>query len=276
VRGPAHRSIGRHLDLRGSRLHYRIAGRGPAILLLHGWALDGRLWTPLLAHLAQRHRVITVDRRGFGRSTGSVSLDREAQDLRVLFLRLGLTRAAVLGMSQGARVALRLAQGRTPALRALILDGPPAPPRRPGDPGHEDPPLARYRSLLAAEGVNAFRREWRAHPLLTLRRPRTSSRWLLARMLARYRAQDLRAAPRADGARRRVDPRTIRTPTLVLVGGKDQPARLAAATALRAQLPRAQLARVAGAGHLPNLDQPRAYARALEAFLRRHGPVPGR
>ncbi|MEN9705752.1 MAG: hypothetical protein RLZZ393_1631, partial [Pseudomonadota bacterium] len=55
-----------HLDLRGSRLHYRVAGQGPAVLLLHGWALDGRLWTPQWKTLTRHHRVVVVDRRGFG------------------------------------------------------------------------------------------------------------------------------------------------------------------------------------------------------------------
>lgn len=258
-----------HLDLRGARLHYHDQGRGSALLLLHGWALDLRLWQRQLAELGTACRVVAVDRRGFGRSGGNTSVDRDAADLRVLCLRLGLRRVAVLGHSQGTRVALRLAQSRSLAVRALLLDGPPAPRGR-QDAGAEDPPLAHYRDLVARAGLNAFRRAWRQHPLLRLHGAGRGAQRQLQRMLLRYPGKDLKRQPAAAVRQLVVHPARIRVPTLVLCGARDQPQRIVAAAELARQLPRARYQRIAGAGHLPNLDAPRQYTRQVAGFLRRH------
>lgn len=51
-------------------IYYEDHGSGPAVVLLHGWPLDSRSWEPqLLPLLSAGYRVITYDRRGFGRST---------------------------------------------------------------------------------------------------------------------------------------------------------------------------------------------------------------
>ena len=260
------------MDLRGTRLCYRDVGRGPTLLLVHGWALDLDMWEPQLAALSNRFRIIAVDRRGFGRSSGNTSLPRDVADLRTLCLRLGLRNIAVVGMSPGPRIALRLASSRSLSVRCLVLDGPPAPPRSARDPGTEDPPLTHYREVVARTGMNAFRREWRRHPLLKLHQHGREARLLLRRMLARYPGTDLRH--RSVMAPTRIVPELIRTPTLVLCGERDAQYRVAAAVQLVQRLPRVEFRRVAGAGHLSNLDSPRDYNRLLDAFLRRH-PGPG-
>ena len=165
----------RTVDLRGTPLFYRIGGQGPALLLLHGWTLDGSLWMPLLTALMRHHRVLAVDRRGFGRSSGQASVEREVADLTVLCRRLGITNPAVIGMSQATRVALRLAQSRALSVRALVLDGPP-PPQAVDPQGAENPPMSRYRDLVASAGLGAFRALWRTHPLVT----HHSRQWPLA------------------------------------------------------------------------------------------------
>jgi pimeloyl-ACP methyl ester carboxylesterase len=236
--------------------------------LLHGWALDGALWTPQLEALTRHHRVVVVDRRGFGRSTGQASIEREARDLRVFCLRLGLRKLAILGMSQATRVALRLAQCRSLQVTGLVLDGPPEPPRDVADPATEDPPLSQYRQLLARSGLNAFRRAWGQHPLLRLHTGGGGARWLLNRMSLRYRGRDLLQGPGPAPRARKVLPDRIKQPVLVVCGDRDLPYRLDAAQALAAQLPKGSLALLPGAGHLPNLDQPRHYNRVLAAFLR--------
>lgn len=265
-----------HMDLRGSRLHYRIAGQGPALLLLHGWALDGRLWTMQLAALARRFRVVVVDRRGYGLSTGQPSIEREVADLRVFCRRLGLRNLAVLGMSQATRVALRLAQSRSIGVTRILLDGPPEPPRNRVDPASEDPPLTQYRALAAASGLNAFRRAWAAHPLLRLYRAGTAARHLLVAMGRRYAGRDLMARHSTGPRGMAVVPERIRQPALLLCGEEDLPYRLDAAATLARQLPKGKLKRLPRAGHLPNLDAPREYLQALDAFLRRHPGAGGR
>ena len=56
------------LPLPGAGLAYEVTGDGPAVVLVHGFALDMRMWEPQVEHLAARYRVVRYDCRGFGAS----------------------------------------------------------------------------------------------------------------------------------------------------------------------------------------------------------------
>ena len=71
-------------------------GKGPAIVLVHGWALDLTMWDLVASALRSRYRVIRYDRRGFGGSTGQPDLQRDADDLMTLLIPGHETTAAVL------------------------------------------------------------------------------------------------------------------------------------------------------------------------------------
>src|SRR3979411_396880 len=58
----------------GAKLHVRVGGRGPAVVLLHGFGDTGDMWAPLAANLARDHTVVVPDLRGMGLS--SQPLDR--------------------------------------------------------------------------------------------------------------------------------------------------------------------------------------------------------
>ena len=82
-------------------LYYEDHGSGPAIVLLHGWPLDSRSWEPqVLPLLSAGYRVITYDRRGFGRSsrpTAGYDFDTLAADLDALLTELDLHDATLSG-----------------------------------------------------------------------------------------------------------------------------------------------------------------------------------
>ena len=59
---------GRFAEVNGIKLHYLIAGKGPPVLLLHGYAQNSHMWRPLMAELGKTHTVIAPDLRGFGQS----------------------------------------------------------------------------------------------------------------------------------------------------------------------------------------------------------------
>src|SRR3954447_19193748 len=86
-------------------LYYEDHGSGPAIVLLSGWPLDSRSWEPQVhALLEAGHRVITYDRRGFGRSsrpTTGYDFDTLAEDLDKLLTELDLHDVTVVGFSLG-------------------------------------------------------------------------------------------------------------------------------------------------------------------------------
>src|ERR1700691_5761563 len=86
-------------------LYYEDHGAGSAVILIHGYPLDGASWEkqiPVL--LAAGHRVITYDRRGFGKSsqpTIGYNYDTFAADLRKLITHLKLDKFALVGFSMG-------------------------------------------------------------------------------------------------------------------------------------------------------------------------------
>jgi len=104
-------------------LYYEDHGEGPPVVLLHGWPVDSRSWEPQLHPLlAAGHRVITYDRRGFGRSsrpTVGYDFTTLAADLDAVLTHLDLTGATLVGFSLGtgelARYVGRSGTGRLAA-----------------------------------------------------------------------------------------------------------------------------------------------------------------
>ena len=267
-------STERNFTVDGARLRYRDEGIGPAVLLVHGWALDLEMWDALAGTLREEFRVVRLDRRGFGLSSGRPDLDRDATDLDALCRHLALADVALLGMSQGARAVLRLAMGTDRRISCLVLDGPPDLDRGAlceEEVAYGNVPLSSYRALLRTGGMDAVRRECIVHPLMQLRTVDPDARRLLNAILGRYPGNDLlKGATAADPTEERVRPEAIETPTLVITGEHDIPMRVKAADDLARRLPVAERAVIAGAGHLSNLDNPVAYHNRVRAFFRRH------
>ena len=258
----------RQLARPDARLRFRDAGTGPAVLMIHGWTLDLDMWDPQAEALCDAFRVIRWDRRGFGLSSGRPALAADIEDARALCAHCGVRSVAVLGMSQGARVATRLAAESPELVSCLILDGPPGATLKGGTAVEEEIPIAAYRRIVRELGVEEFRKRWRTHRLIQLRSAEPRTRELLDRMLDRYGAADLRE-PQAEAAPEVSPPGSIDRPVLVISGQDDLPARVRAADILAAALPHCERAVIPGAGHLPNLDNPPLYNALLRRFLRR-------
>ena len=249
-----------------ARLRFRDAGAGPAVVLIHGWTLDLQMWDAQVRALADSFRLIRLDRRGFGLSSGLPSLAHDIVDVRALCARLRLRKVALLGMSQGARVAAHLAAESPELVSCVIFDGPSAGILSEGEVGEEEIPVGTYRALLRAGNIGAFREAWSQHPLARLHTTHAPTRELLKRMLERYRGLDL-CEPPSDPAPPPAHIESIRQPALVISGQFDLESRTSAADALCAALPACQRAVVPGAGHLPNLDNPDFYSTLLRRFL---------
>jgi non-heme chloroperoxidase len=95
-----------HISTRdGSSLHVKDMGSGPAVVLIHGWPLNGDMWEyQTMALLEAGYRVITYDRRGFGQSAHPASgydYDHFADDLADVIEKLDLQSASLVGFSMG-------------------------------------------------------------------------------------------------------------------------------------------------------------------------------
>lgn len=256
--------LNQFIEVRGARLRVRIAGDGPAVMLVHGWAIDLDMWTPQFAALAGRYRLIAFDRRGFGYSSGSAGIDHDLADIEQLLEKLDIDRVAIVGMSQGARVALRWAVYAPRVTSCLVLDGPPPDLLAMNRPQGEIA-LATYRELVRNEGIEAFRKHWLEHPLMRLYTSEPRAHALLQEMVGRYPGQDLVEGRMPQGGGSPLP--QLDLPILIINGEHDTAARIDAGAELAHALPHAQLALIPGAGHLSNLDNPSAYNQALDQFL---------
>ncbi len=262
---------GRFVESHGARIYYEEQGKGDPIVLIHGWSLNLRMWDPQVADLARQYRVIRYDRRGFGQSSGSEDVTWDVEDLRALLDALGIERAHVLGMSQGARPALTFAASVPHRVSSLILHGSPAPDGF-GLPytGADRLSQPDFEKLAQASGLEAARKAWIAHPLPQIPPGHPDATRRLDALVAGYRGERWLKPPTPSGPTMMatmVDLAKVKAPTLILVGDSEVPYLRIVADALTYGISGARKAVVPGGGHLVNIIEPRAYNRAVLDFL---------
>ncbi|KAA9164919.1 alpha/beta hydrolase [Amycolatopsis acidicola] len=110
----------------GIRMHYRRAGEGSPVVLLHGWPQTSACWHKIADELATEHTVLAPDLRGYGRTdkpVGGYDKRTMAADISELVRGLGFEQVTVIGHDRGARVAHRWALDRPEEVRRLaVLD----------------------------------------------------------------------------------------------------------------------------------------------------------
>ena len=259
------RTGARKLERDGVQLGYDVVGDGPALLLLHAFPLDRRMWRVTAAALASRYRVITLDFRGFGESTltAAPSLELLADDAAALLDALGLPIAAVVGLSMGGYVALAFAARHPSRLGALVLADTRAGADSPAARQGRDDGIA----LVRSSGTTAF-----VEPLpAKLLSPRASeeTRGLVRALAAQQRDTAIAGALAAmrDRPDRSAELAALRCSTLILVGAEDTVTPPAESHAMARVIPGARVVLLPGAGHLSNLEAPDAFVEVLGQFL---------
>jgi len=118
----------KNVETNGATIHTRVGGRGPAVVLLHGYGVTGDSWAPLAATLADTHTVIVPDLRGLGRSSkpeGGYDKKAQAGDVAGVLDALGVARAALVTHDMGGLVGFAVAaQQRDRVTRWVAMDGP--------------------------------------------------------------------------------------------------------------------------------------------------------
>ncbi|MDB5924097.1 MAG: alpha/beta hydrolase [Betaproteobacteria bacterium] len=105
-------------------INYKIAGRGPVVVLLHGYAQTSHMWLPLIPLLAAAHTVIAPDLRGAGgseRTRDGYDKKSLARDIRDVVHQLGHERASVVGHDIGLMVAYAYAAQYPKEVSKVVL-----------------------------------------------------------------------------------------------------------------------------------------------------------
>jgi len=245
----------------GTNLFYNDWGQGRAVVLIHGWPLNADMWEYQSTFLAGHgHRVITYDRRGFGRSgqpwTG-YDYDTLASDLNTVLETLRVQDAVVVGFSMGggelARYLTRYDRSRVG--RAVLVSS--VTPYLLKTPDHRDGvDPAVFEQMLA--GLHADRPHFLAHfgksffgaGLLNLSVTTEIQQWALGMALQGSLRATLECARSFSQTDFRADMASFTMPTLVIHGDADQTVPIdVSAKATVAMVPHAELREYAGAPH---------------------------
>ena len=113
-----------YLDVDGLTVAYRQSGQGPALLLLHGFLCDSRVWTEQLSHLSDQFNVVAWDAPGAGQSSDPPATFTTADFVRCLLAllnNLDIDRAHVVGLSWGGILAQEFYRQHAERVRSLVL-----------------------------------------------------------------------------------------------------------------------------------------------------------
>jgi pimeloyl-ACP methyl ester carboxylesterase len=256
--------------INGARIHYEREGHGPHVVLLHAGVADLRMWEPQVAAFAKHFDVIRPDQRGFGDSELPPKPWSPLADLLSLMDQLSLESAHLVGCSMGGALAIDFALDHPERTSKLVLVGS-AIGGFTFKPEHAHL-FAEASAARAAGDLDALN-EAMLHLFLDgPERPRgyvaEPLRKLFLDMNGHALRVDFEKAPTKEP-----DPVAVRrlheidAPTLVVVGDKDVPTVMEAADLLMNSIPDVQKTVIEDAAHLPNLEHPDEFNRAVLDFL---------
>lgn len=250
-------------------LYIEKQGRGPELLLLHGWGLHGGIWYTLLPRLTPHFTVSCLDLPGHGRSR-HVPLPGSLGELAGLVLEAAPADAVWLGWSLGGLVALRAALDGPHRMRGLVLTN--ATPRFVTGPDWPEamPPatLAEFAAGLSRDYQDVLQR------FLFLQvqgdeKVRDSLRGLRATLFAHGEPDAASLATGLELLRTsdlRQECADVKLSTLVLSGGYDRLTPPAASVFLVHSIPGARSRVFPKSAHAPFISHPEAFTEALLDF----------
>jgi pimeloyl-[acyl-carrier protein] methyl ester esterase len=259
------------VNVNGGHLYVQVTGHGSAILLIHGWPLDHRMFTPQIEPLSRAFTVIAYDRRGFGTSSALPDLTLELDDIDRILDELGIGTAHLLGVSQGGRIALRYAATRPHRIRSLVLQGAVVDGVEFQDGAKDRIPIGEYSDLVKAGKLDEVRKRWLTHPMMQLSPGHENETRLLHTIVEQYSGQDLaRFEPHSYSFP--MDLLAVLAvsapPTLLLTGAGETETRRRYAVELLRRIPNSREVIFKDSGHLSNLTEQSCFNRTVVEFCR--------
>lgn len=242
------------------------------MVLLHAGVADVRSWRYVVPALSRSARVVTYDRRGFGKTTYQPESYRDEDDLLAILDAVGADQAVLVGNSQGGRVAIDFALAHPSRVTALVLvapaiSGAPDPASLPPHTARLDAAIAAAEAAADVDAVNRLEAHlWLDGPSAPEGRVGGEARELFLDMNRRA------LGATSPGERRVSEPAydrlsAITAPVTVIVGALDLEYTLDNAKHIVAAVPNGTLVVLPDVAHLPQLEQPAAFNAALAASL---------
>ena len=255
----------------GVVLHHEVRGRpdGPPLVFSNSLGTDFRIWNDVAAALGDRYRIVLYDKRGHGLSEATPApyrLTDHVDDLAALLDHLGIGKAVIVGLSVGGLIAQGLAATRPECVAALVLC----------DTAHKigTPEMWNARiDTVTTKGIgsmaDAIMERWFTPDY---RRPENADFAGYTNMLVRTTVDGYAGTCAAiRDADLTESTRALKVPVLCIVGDQDgsTPPDLVRSTADLIDGARFEI--VAGAGHIPCVEQPAATTALIAGFLDQTG-----
>jgi 3-oxoadipate enol-lactonase len=255
--------------VRGTEVAYDDAGRGAAVVLLHGFPFDRSMWREQAQALSGMCRVVAPDLRGQGETPlggATLTMGEMAEDVAALLDELGVERVVLGGLSMGGYVAFEFLRRFPPRVRALVL----ADTRPQADTDEARRTREETAQKVLREGMEPLTDSML--PKLLSAATREGKPDVVERvraMMLGTKPEGAAAALRAMAVRRDQTDLlpSIDVPTLIVVGGEDTITPPSDAEAMAAKIDGARLVRIEGAAHLSNVERPEEFNRALIEFV---------
>jgi 3-oxoadipate enol-lactonase len=258
-------------EVNRARLHYEVAGEGPALLLLHAGVGDSRMWDDQFGVFAQHYNVIRYDLRGWGKSVVSPGVFSYHGDIAGLLNFLNIEKAYVIGLSFGGRVAIDFTLAHPEMVDALILGAPALGGYEFSEEvqrfSTEEDDLLERGDLVAATELNL--RMWVDGPNRTPDQVdpdvRERVREMQSQAFTVSTPEDVEGQELTPPAITRLDELSV--PMLIIVGDQDVADFLKIADILTAGIENAKKVIIPGVAHLPNMENPQEFNQIVLDFL---------
>jgi pimeloyl-ACP methyl ester carboxylesterase len=259
------------VPVEGGKLFYKSAGKGPAVIMIHGGFLDHRMWDTQVPALEEHYRVIRYDVRAHGQSPSETIEFADRDDLAALMDYLEIPKATIVGLSMGGLIAVDFTLTYPERVASLVLVGPGISGFQP-----DSPEIQRYISELTqsfeqddfAGALDIFARYWydgpHREPADTDPVTRNKIMEMLSGSQKRWEIFRLQKSldPPAIGRLA-----SIQAPTLVVLGTIDMPDIVDVVDRIEDQVPDVTRADIPGVAHMVNMEAPERFNEVLLQFL---------
>ena len=268
-------------EIKGAQLHYEIAGEGPNLVLVHAGTADKRMWDAQFAAFTRKFRVLRYDQRGYGQSAMSpfgqtLGPYSTHNDLYQLLNQLGIIQAHFVASSAGASAVIDLTLEHPEMAASMVLVSPAVS-------GYEftGPPPQTVMDLFGArmageldQAADLQAKLWAVGPKRTADQVNPAVQATLremARLSLTHQAPYLKDTgmleelPLDPPAIHRLN--TIKAPTLVIVGDKDDDSILEIGDLIATHIPGARKAVLKDAAHMANMEKPDQFNSLVLSFL---------
>ena len=259
-----------HARVNGIDIHYRQAGEGFPVVLIHGYTGNSRNWALTVPALRESFRMISMDLRGHGLSAKPTrpedySFGVMAADALALLDQRGVSECCLIGHSMGGMVAQKVVITHPERVRALVLVDTSASPQDSSRTRMREPliKIAQERGMEAA-----FEEQLRLDPAADEIRSNPQAIEVLREqfLMTSLEAYLYCAAAMAERESLLEDLRRIVVPTLIVCGERDEPF-LEPSRLMHAAIPGSELRIIKGAGHSPQFETPAGFNRVLLEFV---------